>query len=88
MVGGNAERFRTVLTQQFEMAKKAGLPFIELTASELHRVCGGYPGRHHQAKNCCRVMESEKRSDDEIIFAPLSIEGASLNIRCKLPRSS
>ncbi len=47
MVGGNAERFRTVLTQQFEMAKKAGLPFIELTASELHRVCGGYPGRHH-----------------------------------------
>ena len=84
----NAEQFRTVLNRWLEDVQKARQPFLELTAGELHRAIGGYPGSHHQIRNCCSVMKSEMRSGDEIIEAPPSGEGASLKIRYSLPRSN
>lgn len=82
----NAEKFRTVLNQKLEMAQNVGLSFIELTAGELHRAVGEYPGPHHQMANCCRVMKSEKGSVDETIYPPPSGVGASLKIRYRLSR--
>lgn len=87
----NAEQFRTALNRLLAEAQKVGRPFLELTAGELHRAVGGYPipshsERNHSMRNCCSVMKSEKRSDDETIVAPPSGQGASLKIRYRLPR--
>ena len=84
----NAEKFRTVLNRLLDDVQPAGRPFLLMTAGELHRTVGRYPGPRHQIPNCCTVMKSEMGNGDAIIAAPPSGVGASLKIRYRLPRSN
>ena len=83
----NAEKFRIVLNRLLDDAQTDGRPFLALTAGELHRTVGRYPGPRHQIPNCCSVMKSEMGDGDAIIAASPSGVGASLKIRYRLPRS-
>ena len=83
----NAEKFRIVLNRLLDDAQTDGRPFLALTAGELHRTVGRYPGPRHQIPNCCSVMKSEMGDGDAIIAASPSGVGASLKIRYRLPRA-
>jgi len=81
-----AEDFRNALKKKFQKAQQEGKSFVDVTAGELHRLVGGYPGPNHRMPLCCHVMRSMMEDDDEIIEEPPSGQGASLKIRYKLPR--
>ncbi len=68
------------------MLLAAGGGSVEITAGELHRRVGGYPGPNHQMPTCCRVMYRNVQGQDQIIARPPKGMGASLRIeyrRCR-----
>jgi hypothetical protein len=67
---------------------KNGRENVEVSAGELHRSVGGYPGPDHRMPVCCSVMRFEFSEDcDRVLESPLSGDGASLTIRYNLPRN-
>ncbi|MFN7917869.1 MAG: hypothetical protein U0Q55_21155 [Vicinamibacterales bacterium] len=78
--------FVAALTGLLERASEAGWRSLELTAGDLHRRVGGYPGRHHRMPACCAVMKSMLQPGDDEVLSPPSGTGASLTIRYRLPR--
>ena len=73
--------FRVKLSELLESAKNGGLDHVDVTAVHLHTLVGGYPGPHHAMPSCCNAMKSMMRRNDEILHAPPSGYGASLQIR-------
>ena len=53
---------------------------MELSARELHRIVGGYPGHDHRMPVCCSVMLQEMGPKDEVVAKPPQGSGASLTI--------
>lgn len=82
----NAEDFRARLDLLLDEADSVGQTYSILTASDLHRQVGGYPGLNHRMANCCQVMLGRMQPGDQILEAPPSGKGASLTIRYRLPR--
>jgi 5-methylcytosine-specific restriction protein A len=83
----NASDFRAELNRLFREAGAEGLPYVDVTAGELHRRVGGYPGTNHRMPTCCNVMQQEMRPGDRLLHAPPKGRGASVEIRYSLPRS-
>lgn len=81
-----AEDFREELNKILAEAQKRGAPYVEVSAGELHRRVGDYPGTNHRMPVCCEVMRQIMKKGDEIISEPPKGKGASLTIRYKLPR--
>ena len=81
----NTETFRKVLQRVFAEAKGS---FVDVTSGDLHRLVGGYPGKHHNLPTCCNVMTSAMQSGDIVLAKPPKGRGATLTIRYVLPRSS
>lgn len=81
-----AEDFREELSKILAEAQKRGAPYVEVSAGELHRRVGDYPGTNHRMPVCCEVMRQIMKKGDEIISEPPKGKGASLTIRYKLPR--
>lgn len=83
-----ADDFRNELYKLMHEAMKAGKPSAEISAGELHRRVGDYPGPNHRMPICCDVMRGVLAVDagDVILEQPPSGQGASLRIRYVLPR--
>jgi hypothetical protein len=82
-----AEEFKLELVKAIGEAFEEGKDSVEISAGELHRRVGGYPGANHRMPVCCQVMRSEFKQDCDIILEePPSGQGASFTIRYKLPR--
>lgn len=79
-----ADDFRAALQDLAATAKKAERSSITVSAGELHRIVGGYPGKDHRMPICCRVMRERIRESDKIIAEPPSGQGASLAIVYRL----
>jgi 5-methylcytosine-specific restriction protein A len=81
------EDFRSALKRVLNAAEKAGKPYIEVNAGDLHREVGGYPSKEHIMPSCCDVLyEEHARGRAEIRSSPPKGKGASLTIRYQLPR--
>ncbi|RLI39941.1 HNH endonuclease [Candidatus Bathyarchaeota archaeon] len=80
--------FQRVLNSIFNQAESKGLKFVDVTAGDLHRKVGGYPGPNHRMPLCCSVMKQNMQEGDIILYQPPSGQGASLRIRYKLPRKA
>ena len=81
-----ADDFRREIVRRFGKAEKAGKRFVDILSGEIHRDVGGYPGRSHKMPNCCQVMWGLFAEGDEVLYSPPSRQGASLEIRYRLPR--
>lgn len=84
----NAEEFKAELHRMMSEGTKRDWPTVDISAGELHRRVGGYPGKDHRMPVCCKVMRDALALDagDGILEEPPSGEGASLAIRYVLPR--
>lgn len=80
----NAEDFRKVISEIFEIATKLKLTGVVIKSGNLHRLVGGYPGHNHRMPICCTVMKSMMNNGDEISSQPRSGQGASLEILYRL----
>ena len=74
------------LTEALSAGEELGFSAVELTAGNLHRRVGGYPGNDHRMPVCCEVMRKAMGTNDEILSAPPRGDGATLTIRYRLPR--
>ncbi len=81
----NTETFRKALQRILDETRGS---FVDVTSGDLHRLVGGYPGKHHNLPACCDVMTSAMQSGDTILASPPKGRGAKLTIRYVLPRSS
>jgi hypothetical protein len=75
-----ADDFRRELMRIKEAARSRGAREIEITAGQLHRAVGGYPGPAHRMPVCCSVMRQEMSATDRIVAQPPKGNGASLCI--------
>ena len=83
----NIDDFRRRLRAELANAEKRGEVQRVISARELHNLVGGYAGtNNHRMPECCRAMRDEKHDGDEVIYAPPKGNGASLEIRYRLPR--
>jgi hypothetical protein len=64
-----------------DRARSEGKESITLTAGEVHRRVGGYPGPTHRMPVCCAAMRRAMGPRDAIVTAPPRGNGASLTIR-------
>ena len=80
--------FEAALRARLARAEEGGGSHVDVSAGELHRQVGGYPGPDHRMPVCCRVMRDEMAAGDQLIDSPPSGQGASLTIRYRLPRVS
>ena len=81
-----SETFRTLLSDSFAQANRAGARYIDIKSKDLHETVGGYPGTGHRMPVCCAAMHALRASGDEVLAGPPSGQGATLVIRYKLPR--
>ena len=79
-----ADDFRAELRRLRETAAELGFTAIELTAGNLHRRVGGYPGENHRMPVCCDVMRQEMSDEDSVLEEPPKGKGASLKIRYQI----
>ena len=82
-----AEDFRQALLGFLFEASRDGRPHVDVSAAQLHRALGGYPGARHQMPICCSVMRASMRPGDYILHAPPRGSGPSLTIRFFLSRA-
>jgi len=82
----SSEDFFKVIEDHFQVAVKNNWTNIVLSSENIHRQVGGYPGADHRMPSCCNTMRSLVRDGDEVLKQPPNGNGATLNIRYKLPR--
>jgi len=81
-----AEDFRQALAGFLAEAERDGRAEVEVSAAQLHRALGGYPGRHHRIPICCSVMRAGMRAGDSIVTSPVAGIGPEFSVRFLLPR--
>ena len=76
------DAFEAALNNLLTKARSEGKRSLIISAGELHRVVGGYPGANHRMPTCVGVMHSflGKGAGGKIINSPLKGKGASLEI--------
>lgn len=79
----HADTFRDELKRILNESKGG---FVDVTSGELHRLVGGYPGKHHNLATCCNVMTKAMQPGDRVLVSPPGGRGATLKIRYALPR--
>ena len=67
-------------------ASARGLLHVEISAGQVHKLAGAYPGRSHRMPVCCARMRAAMRNGDKIAYAPPKGNGARLTIEYLLPR--
>jgi hypothetical protein len=80
------ENFDVGLRTMLEEAAARGLRSITISAGDLHRRVGGYPGTDHRMPVCCASMRAAMRSGDRYVYRPPKGNGAKLAIEYYLPR--
>jgi hypothetical protein len=81
----STDHFRRGLRAQLARASAHGSENVLVSAAELHRMLGGYPGSQHGMQACCDAMRAEVQPGDEF----LAQRGGSsdLTVRYRLPRN-
>ena len=76
------DAFKDALETLLEKARNEDKKSLIITAGELHRIVGGYPGSNHRMPTCVGVMHSflEKGTGGKILCSPNKGKGASLEI--------
>lgn len=82
----NATEFQALIDRLLSAADELGFVAVEISAGNLHRKIGGYPGANHRMPMCCATMKKSMKEQDSIVSAPAKGVGASLTVRFKLPR--
>lgn len=80
----SAYDFRAELARLKDAARRRGAREVSVSAGELHRAVGGYPGPTHRMPICCSVMRQEMGPTDRILAQPPKGNGASLSILYQL----
>ena len=83
----DAEDFRQALAGFLSEAERDGRTQVEVSAAQLHRALGGYPGVNHRIPICCSVMRTSMREGDSIVISPAAGIGPAFTVRFMLPRS-
>jgi 5-methylcytosine-specific restriction protein A len=83
----DAEDFRQALAGFLAEAERDGRSQVEVSAAQLHRALGGYPGRDHRIPICCSVMRVSMREGDSILTSPAAGIGPAFTVRFLLPRA-
>jgi hypothetical protein len=78
--------FDRELRTLFQEAQAQGKSSLTVTAGDLHRRVGGYPGTRHRMPTACQSMRKAMTGADKVIAAPPRGKGASLKIEYRLPR--
>ncbi len=78
--------FTAALAQIFSEATAKSLTSVQVSAGELHRRTGEYPGPNHRMPGCCSAMRAAIRTGDMELPNDLKKDGASYAVRYKLPR--
>lgn len=73
--------FINEIQSQFMEAKAIGAQYVDIVSGDVHRKLGGYPGKSHRMKTCCMAMYELMKANDEILHAPESTYGATVEIR-------
>ncbi|MFC5532268.1 hypothetical protein [Cohnella yongneupensis] len=73
--------FMAAVDKLKEDARVKGLSSVTITAGNVHRLVGGYPGKSHRMPHCCETMRGMMQFGDSVVSAPPSGLGASLTIR-------
>ncbi len=81
-----AEDFRQALLGFLFEAANDGRSHVDVSAEQLHRALGGYPGTGHHMPICCSVMRASMRTGDTILHSPPGGSGPSLTIRFVVSR--
>ena len=84
----DAEDFQQALAGFLAEAENDGLTQIEVSAAQLHRALGGYPGPGHRIPICCSVMRAGMREGDSIVVSTPAGVGAGFTVRFMLPRAN
>ena len=80
------EDFETALNEVLDDSQESGLRYRDVSAGELHRLVGGYPGRSHRMPVACSVLRRGMRDGDAVLCSPPMGNGAMLKVRFLLPR--
>jgi hypothetical protein len=80
----SVDHFKQGLLAQMGRASLQGRVDILITAGELYRSLGGYPGSSHGMPDCCEAMQAEMKPGDVLLFDRAN--GAGMTIRYILPR--
>ena len=83
----DAEDFRQALAGFLAEAERDGRTQVEVSAAQLHRALGGFPGVNHRIPICCSVMRTSVRDGDSIVISPAAGIGPALTVRFVLPRA-
>lgn len=75
------EDFIKEIQSQIAEAKSKGAEYIDIVSGDVHRKLGGYPGKNHRMHTCCKVMYELMKTKDEVLHAPESTYGATVEIR-------
>jgi 5-methylcytosine-specific restriction protein A len=84
----DAEDFRQALAGFLAAAERDGRTRVEVSAAQLHRALGGYPGANHRIPICCSVMRTSMRAGDSIVISPAAGIGPAFTVRYLLPRAN
>jgi hypothetical protein len=84
----DAEDFQQALAGFLAEAEHDGRTQIEVSAAQLHRALGGYPGPGHRIPICCSVMRAGMREGDSIVVSTPAGVGAGFTVRFMLPRAN
>ena len=75
------EDFLNEIKAQLTEAKTKGVEYVDIISGDVHRKLGGYPGTNHRMQTCCMAMYELMKANDEILHAPESTYGATVEIR-------
>ena len=75
------EDFIKEIQEQIMNAKSQATEYIDIISGDVHRKMGGYPGKNHRIRTCCKAMYELMKNKDEILNAPASSYGATVKIR-------
>ena len=86
MTSPKSKDFQKQIDEIFEFSESKMLNAVIITAGNLHRVVGNYPGSDHRMPICCSVMKKNMIKEDQILHSPTKGAGASLMIQYIFPR--
>jgi hypothetical protein len=80
----SAADFERELQHRREVAETTGAQTMTITAAELHRAVGGYPGPDHRMPSCCAAMRRAMNAGDRVLHEPSAGNGPSLEIEYRI----
>ncbi|WP_431030064.1 hypothetical protein [Lysinibacillus sp. LZ02] len=75
------ETFLNCIELLKQIGRQNNLPQLVITAEEVHKLVGGYPGKNHRMPMCCNAMFKSMREGDEILHSTPSKQSNTTKIK-------